>query len=329
MPYKNVSHGHYGVASMPFRNSCYDMNNLVHSLTAELNSNFGGKMSNQILGTYTKIADERGSDSSIFPMVDILKDGDMFMTAGYELYTYNNAVHNDIWTITDNFTMNLDKHVLTAGLSYEHQYVGNSFMACGLGYYRYNSLEDFRNGSAPTVYSLTYGYGGEDKPVAELSFGQLSAYLQDMWSITPYLKVTGGIRIDVPSYLNDLQENKVVSGMTFAGGAKINTSQWPSTKVMVSPRIGFNWDVLKDNTLRLRGGSGLFTGRIPFVFFTNMPTNSGMIQNTVTITDPTILVKLSGGVISKNEVIARLPEQFPQTPVEKSSWYSSRNRSRL
>ena len=318
MPYKNVSHGHYGVASMPFRNSCYDMNNLVHSLTAELNSNFGGKMSNQILGTYTKIADERGSDSSIFPMVDILKDGDMFMTAGYELYTYNNAVHNDIWTITDNLTMNLDKHVLTAGLSYEHQYVGNSFMACGLGYYRYNSLEDFRNGSAPTVYSLTYGYGGEDKPVAELSFGQFSAYLQDMWSITPYLKVTGGIRIDVPSYLNDLQENKVVSGMTFAGGAKINTSQWPSTKVMVSPRIGFNWDVLKDNTLRLRGGSGLFTGRIPFVFFTNMPTNSGMIQNTVTITDPTILAKLSGGVISKNEVIARLPEQFPQTPVEKA-----------
>lgn len=139
---------------MPFRNSCYDMNNLVHSLTAELNSNFGGKMSNQILGTYTKIADERGSDSSIFPMVDILKDGDMFMTAGYELYTYNNAVHNDIWTLTDNFTMNLDKHVITAGLAYEHQYVGNSFMSSGLGYYRYNSLEDFKTEQPPSCTRL-------------------------------------------------------------------------------------------------------------------------------------------------------------------------------
>lgn len=317
MPGMATSHGHYSSASLPFRNSCYDMNNLVHSLTAELNSNISGKMSNQVLATFTSIKDERGSDSSPFPLVDILKDGDMFMTAGYELYTYNNAVNNNIWTLTDNFTWNLDKHVLTAGLSYEHQYVSNSFMGCGLGYYRYNSFDDFKNGAAPALYSLTYGYGGEDKPKAELSFGQYSAYLQDVWSITQNLKVTGGLRLDVPTYLNELQENKAVSALTFVNGAKINTGKWPGTKVLPSPRVGFNWDIFGDNSLRLRGGTGLFTGRMPFVFFTNMPTNSGMIQNSVTITDPAVLDKLKGGVRSKDEVLALLPDVFPQTPVDK------------
>lgn len=317
MPNK-TTHGHYSSYSLPFRNSCYDMNNLVHSLTAELNSNFGGKMSNQILSTFTKISDERGSDSSLFPMVDILKDGDMFMTAGYELFTYNNAVKNNIWTLTDNFTLNLEKHAITAGISYEHQYVGNSFMSYGLGYYRYDSLDDFKNGAAPSLYALTYGYGGEDKPIAELSFGQYSAYIQDLWSVNKNVKLTTGLRIDIPTYLNDLEQNTVVYEMNFANGTKIDTSKWPGTKVLFSPRFGFNWDVLGDSRLKIRGGTGLFTGRMPFVFFTNMPTNSGMLQNTVTISDPNLLSQLAGGVRQKEEVMQIFPNEFPQTAVQRA-----------
>lgn len=312
MPGSRTQHGHYSSASRPFRNSCYDMNNTVHSLTAELNTSLGSNMSNQLLGTFTLIKDERGSDSSLFPMVDILKDGDMFMTAGYELYTYNNAVNNNIWTLTDNFTWNVNKHAITGGVAYEHQYFANSFMGCGLGYYRYNSLDDFKNGAAPVMYSLTYGYNGEDKPKAELSFGQWSAYLQDVWNANKNLKITAGLRIDIPTYLNDLQENKTISAMTFLNGAKIDTSKWPGTKVLFSPRLGFNWNVLGDNSLVLRGGTGIFTGRMPFVFFTNMPTNSGMLQNTVTISDPDVLQKLAGGVKDKNTVMQSLPDYFPQ-----------------
>ena len=314
MPGSRTQHGHYSAASLPFRNSCYDMNNTVHSLTAELNTVINNTMSNQLLGTFTFIKDKRGSDSSPFPMVDILKGGDMFMTAGYELYTYNNAVTNNIWTLTDNFTWNLNKHSFTAGMAYEHQYFANSFMGCGLGYYRYNSLEDFKNDAAPVMYSLTYGYNGVDAPKAELSFGQFSAYLQDVWNANKNLKITAGLRIDVPSYLNDLQENKAISALTFADGTKINTSLWPKTQVLFSPRVGFNWNVLGDNRIVVRGGTGIFTGRMPFVFFTNMPNNSGMLQNTVTISDPEVLKNLAGGVKDKTTVQAMLPDYFPQTP---------------
>lgn len=316
MPGSYTTHGHYSSASLPFRNSCYDMVNLVHSFTAELNSNINSKMSNQLLATFSIIKDERASGSSIFPQVDIMKDGDMFMTAGYELYTYNNTVKNNVWTLTDNFTYNLGKHNITAGLSYEHQYVSNSFMPCGVGYYRYNSLEDFKNGAAPTTYSLTYGYRGVDKPKAELGFGQYSAYVQDEWNVVQGLKVTAGLRLDVPTYLNDLIENKPLTKLTFENGVKINTGKWPGTQALVSPRIGFNWDILGNNKLKLRGGSGIFTGRIPFVFFTNMPTNSGMLQNQITITDAATLASFTGGVKQKDDVIAAHPDLFPQTASE-------------
>ncbi len=38
---------------------------------------------------------------------------------------------------------------------------------------------------------------------------------------------------------------------------------------MISPRVGFNWDVTGNKTVQIRGGSGLFTGRFPFVWLGN------------------------------------------------------------
>ena len=276
-----LTSGRISQNAMAFRNNCYSMDNLVHSLTAELNTRIGNNMSNQLLGTYTHIEDVRGSLSSPFPHIDIMKDGDAFMSAGYELFSWNNGVKNDIYSIIDNFTYTVGKHTLTAGFSYEDQYVGNSFQRFGTGYYRFKSLDDFVNGATPESWALTYGYGGELNPIADLRFGQFSVYAQDEWNITKNFKLTYGIRGDLTSYLNDLVENTEVSKLTFLDNRKINTGMWPSTKMLFSPRVGFSYDVRGDKTLKVRGGTGIFTGRIPLVFFTNMPTNGGMVQNTV------------------------------------------------
>jgi hypothetical protein len=267
--------------AMSFRNNSYSTDNLVNSLTAELNSRIGNNMTNQILATYTRIEDIRGSLSSPFPHIDIMKDGDAFMSAGYELFSWNNGVKNTVMSIIDNFTYTIGTHTITAGISYEDQYVSNSFQRFGTGYYRFSSLADFVNGATPESWGLTYGYGGELNPVADLRFGQLSVYAQDEWNINENLKLTYGLRGDYTSYLNDLIENTEVSKLTFVDGRKINTGEWPTSKLLLSPRVGFNYDVFGDKSLKIRGGSGIFTGRIPLVFFTNMPTNGGMIQNTV------------------------------------------------
>lgn len=304
-----------GENSMAFANTNYMFENIVKSWTAELKSNFNSKMSNQLLATYTKISDMRTSNSDFFPMIDIWKDGDAYMSAGYELFSYNNGVKNDVYTITDNFSLYLGKHNITAGLSYEYQTLTNAYMRFGTGYYKYASMEDFLENKSPMVYALSYGYKGEAKPKSELDFAQFSTYIQDQFSPIPNLSLTAGIRLDVPMYINNLDENRAISALTFTDGVKINTGEWPSTKLLVSPRVGFNWDILGDRSVVLRGGTGVFTGRVPFVFFTNMPTNSGMIQNTVIIQDQASLDKIK---LTNNpqEIMQLLPDRFPQEPAE-------------
>ncbi len=271
--------------SMAFSNSLYSMNNVVNSVSADLNSRISDKVSNQLLATYTSIKDARGSNSAPFPFIDIMNGVtddkrqilEPYMSAGYELFTWNNGVHNNITTITDNANFFFGSHKITAGASFEHQMANNSYMRNGTGYYRYASVDDFLNQRAPRDFALTYGYDGEKNPAAEVAFNQIGIFAQDEWKVASNLKLTYGIRADYLKYEDNVITNNAILALDF-GGKKIDTGSWPTAKVQLSPRVGFTWDAFKDQTLKVRGGSGLFAGRLPLVFFTNMPTNSGMVQ---------------------------------------------------
>ncbi len=267
--------------SMSFANSMYSMQNIVHSFSIDLNSRLTDNISNQLLVTYAKKDDVRGTNSSEFPFIDI-QDGSgnnaNYMSLGYELFTYNNAVHNTNWTAKDDVTIYLGKHKILAGLSFEHQMADNQYMRNGTGYYRYRSMEDFINGATPEVVCLTYGYNGESSPAARVRYNKLGIYAQDDWNVNDKLKMTLGLRVDGMYFNNsDLMTNKAIYDLDY-NGRHIDTGTWPSAGYNFSPRVGFTYDVFGDNTLKVRGGTGLFVGRQPLVFFTNMPTNSGMVQ---------------------------------------------------
>ena len=287
--FRNTAMDRISQNSMAFSNSTYSMDNIVNSGSLDLNSRISDRITNQLLATYTSISDVRGSNSSPFPFVDIMKgvtsDGkqilEPYMSAGYELFTWNNGVHNNIATVTDNVNFSFGSHKITGGASFEHQMANNSYMRNGTGYYRYASLDDFLNQRAPRDFALTYGYDGELNPAAQVAFNQIGLYAQDEWKISSNFKLTYGIRADYLKYVDNVMTNNAILALDF-GGKKIDTGAWPTAKVQVSPRVGFTWDVLKDQTLKVRGGSGLFAGRLPLVFFTNMPTNSGMVQGSYT-----------------------------------------------
>lgn len=301
-----ASSGRISKDAMSFLDNCYFMDNNVLSLTAELNSKINDKISNKLLVTYSDIVDQRSSNSSPFPHIDIWKDGNAYMSAGYELFSWNNKVANTIFNANDYITISAGNHSITAGASFEWQNAVNNFMRYGTGYYKYASLEDFRTGAAPIAFGLTYGYGGELSPAAEVAFAQTGIYAQDDWNITKRFKLTYGLRADMLNYLNELETNKGVLDIDF-NGRHIDNGQWPEVSVQFSPRIGFNWDINGDKSLILRGGSGIFTGRIPLVFFTNMPTNAGMLQNTMSVTSATDLAKLAGGVITDvNQMVSTM-----------------------
>ena len=280
--------------SISFENAAYGFENTVRSVTAELNSYFSSKVSNQFLATYSKIQDTRTTPGSEFPFVDIWDGGRgngnwNYMTFGTELFSYNNDVVNDNFSFINNLTYTEGRHTVTAGAAFEIQKFGNSYVRLGTSYYRYASVEDFLttgtpNEVAPIMFGLTYPYEGQET-YARVNFGLASLYAQDKFAVNDQLTLTLGLRAELPIYLNDLTPNPSINELTLLDTdyqpKNYDSGSWPKSRVMLSPRFGFNYDVIGDRSLILRGGTGVFSGRVPFVWLTNMPTNSGVLQNQV------------------------------------------------
>lgn len=315
-----------GEKSIAFSNAFYGEERSVNGFAGELNSTFGSKFANKLLVSYTAVKDpQRTSPSALFPFVDIYKDGDPYMSFGYELFTYKNQVLNNTLSVVDNLTINLDKHTLTAGISYDNIYVNNSYVREGTSYYRFASVSDFINNAKPIAFGVTYGYNGQPIKGVEMNFGLLSTYLQDEWQVSKKLKITYGIRAEQPLYLNNIKNNPAVDNLLFGDAwttlnnpdaisyaYKLDLGTWPNSKLQINPRIGFNYDILGDRSLQLRGGTGIFSGLLPFVWFTNQPSSSGTIQSPeigLTTTLPSDF-RFDPDWMAQ---VGRYPSLFPQT----------------
>lgn len=284
-----VTHGpKFSKTAMAFGNTIYETKDKVKSGSFELSSNFKGKFSNQLLATYTKISVDKAHAGAQFPFADILGltagSRNNYLSFGNEPFNGNfNVVVNDVYTITDNFTYFAGKHTLTAGLSYEYQKVGNGFMPGSQGYYVYGSLDDFLNNRAPKLFSITYSLiPGQDAVIsANLKIAQEAAYAQDEINITDKFKLTVGLRVDKPVYPEQPLPNKAVDALplydTKGNITTYGTGAWPKSTLYWSPRVGFRWNATEEKMV-VRGGTGLYTGRIPFVYLTNLPTGVGPYQ---------------------------------------------------
>ena len=324
---------------MSYANSMYSMDNIVSTVSLDLNSRISDNLSNQFLATYSKLDDVRGTNSEDMPFVDIRNDDGSavlpYIALGYELFTWNNAVHNTHFSIKDDLTYYSGNHKYTAGVNYEYQMADNSYMRNGTGYYRYRSLDDFLNGAAPEVVCLTYGYDGEANPAARVKFHKAGVYAQDEWNVTEKFKLTYGVRFDGLFFdSSNLMRNQAIYDLAYIVDGEerhIDTGKWPSAAITVSPRVGFSWDVLGDNSLKVRGGTGLFSGRLPLVFFTNMPTNSGMVQYQAQVNAANLANKFgytdeektnpvytmdafAGGLLKREELLKKLNDMgYPST----------------
>ncbi|MBP5573655.1 MAG: TonB-dependent receptor [Bacteroidales bacterium] len=284
--FRNRATKRSSASSFPFSNNMYSQRNDVLSFATEWNSRLSSQLSNQLLFTYTDINDQRGSNSDIFPHIDIMSGDEYFQehglyapftSFGYELFTYNNGVLNKVFNATDNLTYYTGNHKITAGVNWERQNARNSYMRNATGYYRFASAEDFLTGALPLSFCLTVGNNGEEKPRGEVTYNQFGLYAQDDWNITENFKLNFGVRADGMFFdESQLMTNNAILNYQM-GEHVVNTGKWPGNHIQVSPRVGFTWDATE--SLTVRGGSGLFQGRLPLVFFTNMPQNSGMIQS--------------------------------------------------
>lgn len=289
-----------------FQNARYYQEQNFRSIAGELNSRFlDGKLNNVLRATYSHQYEPRSVEGGYFPFVDlVVKDvnGDgkdhIYTTFGYEAFSYGNLRDVTTLVVTDELSYTLGAMTLLAGVQYEADETKNGFQRMGAGAYVfefaneqaiYDAIQAKTLFDNPSQFAITHGNNATfAQEFPHFNFGQLSFYLQDNWNISDNFKVTAGVRFELPNYPSlDFNRNERVEQATFAPTAsnpsgKYTTVDMPKTQLSVSPRIGFNWDVLGDRKLVVRGGTGIFVGRIPFVWIVGQSGDAGVLQTTVT-----------------------------------------------
>ena len=282
-------------SSLPFRNSGYRINNDLNSFALELNSR-GHRYANRVFASYNRFRDFREPFSEDFPTIDIGEGGVQLTTVGHEPFSINNILDQDVLQVTNNFSLYRGKHVFTLGANYEGFSFFNSFNIFRHGVFflpdetgigsTFESVAEFMSKTDPANPNQikfrnmigTGPYKGE-----QIDVGQLSVYAQDEFVVTRDFTLTYGLRMDVPMYFTDPVDNPFSRGLTALDENRdaetVDQSKLPGAKPLFSPRVGFNWDVSGDRSMQVRGGTGIFTGRVPFVWIGNVISNPGANPN--------------------------------------------------
>lgn len=273
-----------GNNGLPFSGSGYTINNNFNIFIAELNSRVSNKLSNKLQVGYSALRDFRASlAGSDFPLVDILNPvGQTYTSFGYEPFTYNNRLFSDIYQVSDILTYYAGKHELTAGTQNYVKKFQNGFAPNYEGAYIFNSLTDFYNSANNGVrnaksYALQYALTPDGSfPYANIGSTEIGFFVQDKWRIKNNFTVTYGLRADAPIFKNQFTANPIVPTLSFRDNQHYDVGQKPATNPLISPRVGFNWDVFNNQQTQIRGGIGSFSGPPPFVYISNQASNNGV-----------------------------------------------------
>jgi len=267
-----------------FESARYYQEKNFTSFAAEWNSKWGG-VNNVLRATYSYQDEPRTYVGGMFPTVDILKNGSYYMGFGPDPFTEGNLRQVKTFVATDEATWSMGIQNFTAGLQYETNKATNGFGAASAGYYVFESMDDFMNGKAPRSYGVTFPMDGSSQFQATMKYNQFSAYVQDQVNFSDRFRLTAGLRFELPIY-PELENcyNKAFAALKYKDNAgnehSYSTDQLPDAPLTVSPRVGFNWDILGNHKLVLRGGTGYFVGRLPFVWLVSAVSNAGCGQYT-------------------------------------------------
>jgi len=288
---------------LQFENAGYQINNKIQSFLVELNSTLADNVTNKLQVGYTHFDDFRKAKSTPMPAFRIQDgSGGNYIVAGHEPFSIHNTLDQKVFQFTNNMNISKGNHNYTIGFSFEKFQFDNSF---NLGAYGYGDARgyvgaffgDFANMGAFNN-AISNGFladamanaeainAADNWSLAETNVGQMAFYLQDEWNVNDNFKVAYGIRFDKPLFFDSSKKAQEVIDrgavyvpeipyMDPATGETVffDSTKMPNNNFLISPRVGFNWDVNGDKTMQVRGGTGLFTGRFPFVWLGNQIAN--------------------------------------------------------
>ena len=312
--------------AMSFQNSGYIIQDNTRSAVLELNSKVSNTLHNNLIVSYDKQIEDRAYLSQMFPTIDIREGAATYTSVGFDPFTPSNKLNYWTFNVTNNVTKYMNKHTLVGGFNFQSYQSNNLFFPASNGVYIFNSLNDFytaarqsvANGGkpstlAPARFQLRYSaLPGGVEPMQVLEANRLDFYLQDEYNVTQNLKLNVGLRANVISVGNTALENKTITAMSFANGEKLNTSVMPKTQLLWEPRLGFNYDLKGEKKTQIRGGTGIFTGRPPYVFLSNQIGNNGVLTG---------FIDVSGAQAAQYGFTTNPNQYFiPQTPTLPSTF---------
>jgi hypothetical protein len=283
--------------TLPFQNAGYNMNNQLHSFAGELNSR-GGSWANRFFASYNRFRDFRSPFSAPFPTLEIGENGVTYTTAGHEPFSINNVLDQDVFQITNNLNLYRGRHTFTIGANYESFSFFNSFNIFRNGVFFLPYFVSVAGGSTfptlaeffaatdpgnPDQLDLNSYIGSGPFKGENIAVSQYSLYAQDEFLVNDRVTLTYGLRVDVPTYRTTPVDNPFSRGLTAldedGNPETVDQSDLPGAKLLWSPRVGFNWNAVGDRKTQIRGGTGIFTGRVPFVWVGNVISNPGANPN--------------------------------------------------
>ncbi|MBT8265472.1 MAG: TonB-dependent receptor [Bacteroidia bacterium] len=295
-------------STLQFQNAGYEINNNLRSIQVELNSQLSDEASNKFQFGYTHFDDFRNPLSTPAPTITITKDGSNYIIAGHEPFSINNRLDQKVLQFSNNLNFYKGDHTFTVGFAFEKFQFDNSFNLGVYGaqgvFFPTTTMSDFQSMvddgtigdfltpqfDAAIAANASLNAAGEGNAggwaLAETNVGQMSFYVQDEWNTTDRFKLTYGVRFDKPLFFDSAEKAQDVLDVACCSVPDIpyvnpntgetvfiDTRTLPNNDWLISPRVGFNYDVKGDDTFQLRGGSGLFTGRFPFVWLGNQIAN--------------------------------------------------------
>lgn len=280
--------------SLPFQRSGYAINNGLQSYALEVNSR-GTRFANRFFASYNRFRDSRQPFSEDFPTIEIGEDGVTYTTIGHEPFSIHNILDQDVWQLTNNFSLFRGSHAFTLGANFESFDFFNSFNIFRHGVFflpgslsfgsTFSSLAQFMAATAPGPDQKDFRgmIGGGAFKGENIHVGQLSFYAQDEFFATRRLRLTYGLRMDLPMYFTDPVDNPFSRSLVALDenrqSEQVDQSSLPGANALFSPRFGFNWNAVGDRQTQVRGGTGVFTGRVPFVWVGNVISNPGANPN--------------------------------------------------
>jgi len=255
-------------------NNGFNFRSTTNSYLTQLFSSMDNGTNNELLVGLTKIRDARITPLQA-PFVVISRTtnpggGTGQMSAGTENSSQGNQLDQDIFELTDNYTIPVGSHRFTIGTKNEFFKVRNLFSQNSLGNFTFGTLDSLV-ANTPSTATLGIKLPDGTDGAARFNARTLGFYAEDEWQTTSRLSTTFGLRLDLPGLTSSPGQNPDV--LSTLG---INTTAVPRNVKQWSPRFGFNWDVTGDERNQLRGGSGVFVGRPAYVWLSNLFGNSGV-----------------------------------------------------